>query len=82
VRENFGVKKVETLSKYSEKSAHKLIFPKTKKISQIFQIIGTLVFLCPIATSSPQILNLLHLHIKLSLYVYRAELAWTLRFDC
>jgi hypothetical protein len=31
VRENFGVKKVEALSKYSEKSAHKLIFPKTKK---------------------------------------------------
>ncbi len=40
---------------------------------------GTLVILCAIATT---ILNLLHLHIKLSRYVYTAELAQTLSFDC
>ncbi len=47
--DNLGVKKVLSPQNVP-RNGPKVIFPKTKKISQILKISGTLVILCPIAT--------------------------------
>ncbi len=79
--------------KISREMAHKVICPKTKNYLPNFQnqlYIGNFMSHCD---QVPTTLNLKHLlvcedffflylHTKLSLYMYTAELAWTLSFDC
>jgi hypothetical protein len=70
----FSVQKSQGSLKISQEMAHKLICPKTKNNIQNFQnqpYIGKFMSHCD---QLPTILNLLHLHIKLSLYVY--QLSW------
>jgi hypothetical protein len=62
--------------KISREMAHKLICPKTKNNISNFQIqryIGNFISHC---NQLPTILNHLHLHIKLSSYVYMVQLSW------
>jgi len=68
--------------KISLEMTHKVICPKTKKVSKIFKISGTLGIFMSHCDQVPTTLNLLHLHIKLSPYIYTAGLKWILNFDC
>ena len=73
-RDNLGVKKVEVSLKMSREMSHKLICPKTKKISQICKISSKLIILCVIATRYPQFFMslclILHLYVTGSIIRY------------